>query len=617
MKKRMIFRAAVIFIGLIFVFSAYSFAAPPIWETDIGPALDILTGEDDSEVDVALSFNFPFNGVNYTTVYVGTNGALQLMDLGDSGDIDYDYWSYLEEFLSDSYPIIAPFNTDLDLTLEGTIHFNDFGDRAVFTWNEVGTNSNEEALSTFQVQLYDDGTIIFGYNGILDDPSEDLLGDLNEGIVVGVTPSNIAQCVDPGTFDLNGGAFSDGTTIHQRWCYDEVDTCECESTPRSGPLNTAFDLDQQNIVFTPIENGFQVSDSFLAGIDSMSIPAETQAAGFRMFSLTVTFANSAATSVIGVDYASNNYRIADYDPATGGYITYDNLNIYPGRAYWILAMNGLNFNYSGVPVSTFGDVDVLLRYNSSTQNGWNQIGCPNAKNYYWEDVQVVDGSTLVGDLASLAAGNSYIDIRIWDWQNGSYVSYEPFNSFLLEKNNGYWVKAIKDNITLRFRHSVQVASLSTPETMFASLVNKGKRWMKKWIFTPRAAIADSNDSPPMPMGGFDSSTQGGGGCFIATAAYGHSMAPHVTVLREFRDRFLLVNAVGKAFVNVYYACAPPVADFIRKHDNLRTLARLSLLPIVGVSWTALKIGPVYSLAFMLLLCSVLIGFVGFRQKFKK
>jgi hypothetical protein len=88
-------------------------------------------------------------------------------------------------------------------------------------------------------------------------------------------------------------------------------------------------------------------------------------------------------------------------------------------------------------------------------------------------------------------------------------------------------------------------------------------------------------------------------------------------LREFRDRFLLANTVGKAFVNIYYACSPPIADFIAKHDNLRAVVRLSLLPIVGMSWVALTIGPEYSLALMLLLCSVWIGFVGFRRKFKK
>jgi len=36
-------------------------------------------------------------------------------------------------------------------------------------------------------------------------------------------------------------------------------------------------------------------------------------------------------------------------------------------------------------------------------------------------------------------------------------------------------------------------------------------------------------------------------CFIATAAYGSPLEPHVSLLRNFRDHFLLSNTVGKSF----------------------------------------------------------------------
>ena len=84
---------------------------------------------------------------------------------------------------------------------------------------------------------------------------------------------------------------------------------------------------------------------------------------------------------------------------------------------------------------------------------------------------------------------------------------------------------------------------------------------------------------------------GGGGCFIATAAYGSLMEPHVKVLRDFRDRFLITNQVGKALVDLYYSYSPPLADYIAKHESLRTVVRLSLLPIVGISWIALHVNP--------------------------
>ena len=73
---------------------------------------------------------------------------------------------------------------------------------------------------------------------------------------------------------------------------------------------------------------------------------------------------------------------------------------------------------------------------------------------------------------------------------------------------------------------------------------------------------------------------GGGGCFIATAAYGSYLDPHVYVLRNFRDRYLLTNSLGQAFVNSYYRYSPPVADFIGKHETLKIAARWALTPVI-------------------------------------
>jgi YVTN family beta-propeller protein len=73
---------------------------------------------------------------------------------------------------------------------------------------------------------------------------------------------------------------------------------------------------------------------------------------------------------------------------------------------------------------------------------------------------------------------------------------------------------------------------------------------------------------------------GGGGCFIATAAYGSSLDPHVKVLRSFRDRYLLTNDAGRAFVETYYRHSPQLAAYISRHETLRGAARLMLTPIV-------------------------------------
>ncbi len=69
-------------------------------------------------------------------------------------------------------------------------------------------------------------------------------------------------------------------------------------------------------------------------------------------------------------------------------------------------------------------------------------------------------------------------------------------------------------------------------------------------------------------------------CFIATAAYGSSLDPHVKALRDFRDRFLLTNAAGRAFVRIYYRLSPPIADCIGRYDSLRMLTRSALTPVI-------------------------------------
>ena len=87
---------------------------------------------------------------------------------------------------------------------------------------------------------------------------------------------------------------------------------------------------------------------------------------------------------------------------------------------------------------------------------------------------------------------------------------------------------------------------------------------------------------------FTTLLSGGGGCFIATAAYGTTMAEEIEILREFRDEFLLTNPVGQVLVNFYYRISPPIADFITEHPSLKPVVRAGLAPAVAMSTLAVN-----------------------------
>lgn len=82
-------------------------------------------------------------------------------------------------------------------------------------------------------------------------------------------------------------------------------------------------------------------------------------------------------------------------------------------------------------------------------------------------------------------------------------------------------------------------------------------------------------------------------CFVATASYGHDSG-EVGLLCEFRDKCLLTNPLGTAFVKTYYAISPPIADFIAEHEGLKAAVRLALKPLIVVAEYAIndEIAPV-------------------------
>ena len=76
----------------------------------------------------------------------------------------------------------------------------------------------------------------------------------------------------------------------------------------------------------------------------------------------------------------------------------------------------------------------------------------------------------------------------------------------------------------------------------------------------------------------------GGGCLIATAAYGSEMAPQVQFLRELRDNTVLQTQAGTSFMTgfnqFYYSFSPVVADYERENPMFKEAVKVTLTPLL-------------------------------------
>ena len=81
------------------------------------------------------------------------------------------------------------------------------------------------------------------------------------------------------------------------------------------------------------------------------------------------------------------------------------------------------------------------------------------------------------------------------------------------------------------------------------------------------------------------SEEKGGGCLIATAAYGSEMAPQVQLLREIRDNQLMNTESGSAFMTgfneLYYSFSPYIADMQRENPMFKEVVKLGLTPMLS------------------------------------
>ena len=77
----------------------------------------------------------------------------------------------------------------------------------------------------------------------------------------------------------------------------------------------------------------------------------------------------------------------------------------------------------------------------------------------------------------------------------------------------------------------------------------------------------------------------GGGCLVATAAFGSEISPQVQLLREIRDNTVLQTESGINFMTgfnyFYYLFSPTIADYERENPAFKEAVKLTLTPLLA------------------------------------
>jgi hypothetical protein len=131
--------------------------------------------------------------------------------------------------------------------------------------------------------------------------------------------------------------------------------------------------------------------------------------------------------------------------------------------------------------------------------------------------------------------------------------------------------------------------------------------------TPTPVLSSTLCTTPEPVVGLLDDKS----CFIATAAFGSDMAPEVQVLRLFRNKFLLTNGWGKRFVKAYYKYSPTYARMISGRENIKSVVRAMLHPVLLFANLSLSLGLWFTFCILSLVIFVPYGLYRFFRRRKE
>ena len=147
-------------------------------------------------------------------------------------------------------------------------------------------------------------------------------------------------------------------------------------------------------------------------------------------------------------------------------------------------------------------------------------------------------------------------------------------------NIGFSTLLIKvDDMFYTVQYTNNLESHDRQSNYFDDIVNSIEFSNIDFAKVPVGGDSDGNDS----LGTLQNEEEGGG-CLIATAAFGSEMAPQVQFLREIRDNTVMNTQSGATFMTgfnqFYYSFSPYVADYERENPVFKEVVKVTLTPML-------------------------------------
>ncbi len=231
------------------------------------------------------------------------------------------------------------------------------------------------------------------------------------------------------------------------------------------------------------------------------------------------------------------------------------------------------------------DYDIQFRHQKGPFNGG--FTCVGLVEYLYE--QVRSDITPSGYYSGGAGGRTYTQTYDCESTLWGLIEDEGLNTFAEEVEFSKFEHPLADLLNVGF-------------------LREGDE--NRYMFFPYTQYLQATTvlvATDITVSGGGNTDDGDGGCFIATAAYGSALHPHLGLLREFRDRYLRTSAAGAILLSNYENLAPSLAALIERHELLKTFTRLALLPILGFCFLVLHAGPMAVAVFLAALLILPLG----------